>query len=47
MEKAQNAIDEVAEKGKYTYILDSSSGLILYQKDSENILDKVKKELGL
>jgi len=47
LEKAQNAIDAVAEKGKYTYILDSSSGLILYSKDSENILDKVKKELGL
>ena len=47
LEKAQNAIDEVAEKGKYTYILDSSSGLILYSKDSENILDKVKKELGI
>jgi len=47
LEKAQNAIDKVAEKGKYTYILDSSSGLILYSKDSENILDKVKKELGI
>ena len=47
LEKAQKAIDEVAEKGKYTYILDSSSGVLLYQKDSENILDKVKKELGL
>jgi len=47
LEKAQNAIDEVADKGKYTYILDSSAGLILYSKDSEDILDKVKKELGL
>ena len=47
LEKAQKAIDEVAEKGKYTYILDSSSGVLLYQKDSENILDKVKKELDL
>ena len=47
LEKAQNAIDVVAEKGKYTYILDSSAGFILYSKDSEDILDKVKKELGL
>jgi len=47
LEKSQKAIDAVAEKGKYTYILDSSSGLILYSKDSENILEKVKKELGL
>lgn len=46
-QKAQDAIDKVAEKGKYTYILDSSSGILLYSKDSEDILDKVKKELGL
>ena len=46
-EKATDAINAVAEKGKYTYILDSSSGILLYSKDSENILDKVKKELGL
>jgi len=46
-EKAQNAINKVAEKGKYTYILDSSSGMLLYSKESENILEKVKKELGL
>ena len=47
LKKAQNAIDAVADKGKYTYILDSSAGLILYSKDSEDVLDKVKKELGL
>lgn len=46
-EKAQNAINTVAEKGKYTYILDSSSGTLLYFNDSEDIFDKVKKELGL
>ena len=45
-EKAQNAIN-IVEKGKYTYILDSSSGILLYSKESEDILDKVKKELGL
>ena len=47
LEKAQSAIDKVADKGKYTYILDSSSGMLLYSKDSENIIDQVKKELGL
>jgi outer membrane protein len=47
LEKAQNAIDAVAEKGKYTYILDSSSGFILYSKDSEDILEKVKLELKI
>jgi len=29
LERAQNAIDKVAKKEKYTYILDSSSGLLL------------------
>ena len=47
LEKAQNAIDVVAEKGKYTYILDSSSGFILYSKDSEDILEKVKLALKI
>ena len=47
LEKAQNAIDVVAEKGKYTYILDSSSGVILYSKDSEDILEKVKLALKI
>lgn len=47
LERAQNAIDKVAKKEKYTYILDSSSGLLLYSKESEDILEKVKDELGL
>jgi len=47
LESAQNAIDKVAKKEKYTYILDSSSGVLLYSKDSEDILEKVKDELGL
>ena len=47
LKKAQDAINEVAKDGKYTYILDSSSGALLYSKESEDILSKVKKELGL
>ena len=47
LRKAQSAIDEVAKDGKYTYILDSGSGALLYSKESEDILPKVKKELGL
>jgi len=47
LESAQNAIDIVAKKEKYTYILDSSSGVLLYSKESEDILEKVKDELGL
>ena len=40
-------LKKVVEKGKYTYILDSSVGVLLYMKESENILEKVKDELGL
>ena len=46
-EKAINAINKVAIRGKYTYILNSSLGVLLYHDDSEDILSKVKKELGL
>ena len=46
-EKARNAINEVAEEGKYTYIFDKSMGTLLYAEDSENIISKVKKKLGL
>ena len=31
-EKTQNAINIVVEKGKYTYILDSSSGIFTQKK---------------
>ena len=43
----KDAINKVAERGKYTYIFDISIGVIIYYKDSEDITDKVKKELGL
>lgn len=48
LEKLQNAINEVAEDGDYTYIFDNSTGgMLLYSKDSENISSLVKKKLGL
>jgi len=48
LEKLQNAINEVAEDGDYTYIFDNSAGgMLLYSKDSENISSLVKKKLGL
>ena len=45
--KAKNAIDEVAQEGGFTYIFDKSQGSILYVKESQNILDLVKKKLNL
>jgi outer membrane protein len=46
-EKANKAIEEVAAEGNYTYIFDRSNGTILYAKESENVIDLVKKKLGL
>ena len=45
--KVKNAIEEVAKEGQYTYVFDSSAGFLLYAKDSEDIMSKVKKKLGL
>ncbi len=45
--KVKVAIEEVAKEGQYTYIFDSSAGLLLYSKESEDIMSKVKKKLGL
>jgi len=47
IEKARKAIDAVATEKGYTYIFDNSSGVLLFAKDSENILAEVKTKLGL
>lgn len=46
-EKAEGAIQEVAKDGKYAYIFDTSAGVLLYQQDSDNIIEAVKKKLNL
>jgi len=47
LQKARKAIEDVASEGDFTYIFDKSVGSILYVKESENILEKVKKKLKL
>ncbi len=47
LQKARKAIEDVASEGDYTYIFDKSVGSILYVKESENILEKVRKKLKL
>ena len=47
LQKARQAIEDVASEGDYTYIFDKSVGSILYVKESENIIDQVKKKLKL
>lgn len=47
LEKAKKAIEEVAKEGAFTYVLDSSTAALLYFKDSEDLIEKVKKKLKL
>lgn len=48
LEKADEAIKAVAKEGGYTYILDASTGALLFVDESaDNILDKVLAKLGL
>lgn len=47
IDKAKKAIEDVAKENSYTYIFDSGVGVLLYQKDSDNIMPMVKKKLGL
>ena len=47
IDRARKAIEDVAKEGGYTYIFDSGVGVLLYQKDSDDIMPMVKKKLGL
>ena len=46
IDRAKNAIEKVGKENGFTYIFDSSVGVILYE-GGEDIMPKVKKELGL
>jgi len=45
MEKAKKGIEAVAKEGGYKYVIDTSTGLVLYSEASEDILIAVKKKL--
>lgn len=47
LEKAQKAIKDVAKANGYTYVLDTSSGVVLHFPEGQNILPLVKKHLGI
>lgn len=47
IDKAKTAIEDVAKENGYTYVFDSGVGVLLYQKDSDNIMPLVKKKLGI
>lgn len=47
IEKAKNAISQVAKESGYTYIFDSSVAGFLYKPEGDNVLGAVKKKLGI
>lgn len=47
IDKAKAAINDVAKENGYTLVLDTSSGVVLYSIDSDDILPAVKKKLGI
>lgn len=47
IEKINAAIKAAAKENGYTYIFDSSAGSILYADEADNLLDLLKKKLGI
>ena len=47
VERTDKAIKEVANANNFTYIFDSSTGMVLFYDKGEDILPLVKKSLGI
>ncbi len=47
IDRAKQAISDVAKENGYSYIFDSGLGVLLYQQDSDDIMPLVKKKLNL
>ncbi|MEI6348969.1 MAG: OmpH family outer membrane protein [Bacteroidota bacterium] len=47
IDKAKKAIEETAKENGYTYIFDSSVGVLLYSESSDDIMLLVKKKLKI
>jgi len=47
IDKARNAVKEAAKEGGYTFIFNSTEGLLLYSESADDIMPLVKKKLGL
>jgi len=45
--KAKNAVNRVAKEHHYNYVFDTSSGVVLYSEDSDDIYALVSEELHL
>jgi outer membrane protein len=47
LDRAKKAIEDVSSEGGYSYVFDTSSGSLLYQPEGDDIMDIVKKKLGI
>ena len=47
IEKARKAVEAVAKENGYTYIFNSSQGMLLYSDPGDDITTLVKKKLGI
>ncbi len=47
IQRAREAVEAVAKEKGYTYIFNSTEGLLLYAEPSDDIMPLVKKKLGL
>ena len=46
-EKAKKAIDQVAKENNFKYVLDTSTGLVVYNEPADDIISLVIKKLGI
>jgi len=47
VDRAKDAISAVAKENGYSYVFDSGLGVILYSEETDNILELVKKKIGI
>jgi outer membrane protein len=47
IDKAKKAIEEVGKENGFTYVFDSSMGVLLYDDGGDDIMPLVKKKLGI
>ncbi len=47
IDKAKKAVEEVAKENKFTYIFDSSLGVLLYFPETDDVMPLVKKKLNI
>ena len=47
IEKAKKAVEAVAKENGYTYVFNSSQGMLLYAEPADDITTLVKKKLGI